>query len=178
MSQRTDFIIPECYIDTNLVETLTCTAGCNHQKGCNNVARIMQDKFADRFAVGMIDADKRRPGYVSEFREIASSQHIQLLQHPVRAHFIIIVHPAADGFILACAEEARINPADYGLPPALKEFTQQTKNVMSNRDSRFKRLFIALKDTGEMNLLKSLLTHLVSSTYNTSTDKLLSLFQK
>ena len=26
------FIIPECYIDTNLVETLIITDGCNHQK--------------------------------------------------------------------------------------------------------------------------------------------------
>ena len=29
MNQRIDFIIPECYIDTNLVETLVCTGGCN-----------------------------------------------------------------------------------------------------------------------------------------------------
>ncbi len=47
MNQREDFIIPECYIDTNLVETLVCTGGCNHQKGCNTVAKVMQDKFGD-----------------------------------------------------------------------------------------------------------------------------------
>lgn len=75
MTGRADFIIPECYIDTNLVETLVCQGGCNHQKGCNQVAKIMQEKFADRFAVGIIDADKRRPGYLTEFREIASSKH-------------------------------------------------------------------------------------------------------
>lgn len=51
MIQRTDFIIPECYIDTNLVETLVCSGGCNHQKGCNQVAKVMQEKFADRFAI-------------------------------------------------------------------------------------------------------------------------------
>lgn len=47
MNQRTDYIIPECYVDTNLVETLVCTYGCNHQKGCNQVAKVMQEKFAD-----------------------------------------------------------------------------------------------------------------------------------
>ena len=73
MKRRTDFIIPECYVDTNLVETLVCSGGCNHQKGCNQVAKVMKEKFANRFAVGMIDADKRRPGYLNEFRKIATS---------------------------------------------------------------------------------------------------------
>lgn len=31
MTQRADFIIPECYIDTNLVETLKCTQ-CGDEK--------------------------------------------------------------------------------------------------------------------------------------------------
>ena len=43
MNQRADFVIPECYIDTNLVETLSCTGGCNHQKGCNQVAKVMKE---------------------------------------------------------------------------------------------------------------------------------------
>lgn len=55
MNQRADFIIPECYVDTNLVETLVCPGGCNHQKGCNQVAKVMQDKFANRLAIGIID---------------------------------------------------------------------------------------------------------------------------
>lgn len=25
MNRRVDFVIPECYVDTNLVETLVCT---------------------------------------------------------------------------------------------------------------------------------------------------------
>lgn len=113
MNTRADFIIPECYIDTNLVETLACPGGCNHQNGCNQVAKIMREKFADRFAVGIIDADKRQPGYLNEFREIASSEHLKLFHHPVRPHFIILVHPAADGFILSCAETAQVNMKDY-----------------------------------------------------------------
>ena len=176
MNQRADFIIPECYIDTNLVETLVCSGGCNHQKGCNQVAKIMKEKFADRFAVGMIDADKRRPGYLNEFREIASSEHLKLFRHISRSHFIILVHPAADGFILSCAQTAQIDMADYGLSPILKEFTSQTKNVMSNKDIRFKRLFKTMQDVGEMALLKSVLTYLVDNTYSASTAALTALF--
>lgn len=177
MNMRTDFIIPECYVDTNLVETLVCSSGCNHQKGCNQVAKVMQDKFADRFAVGIIDADKRRPGYLNEFREIASSEHLKLFRHPCRHHFIILVHPAAAGFILSCAEAAQIKMTDYELSPVLKEFTAQTKNVMSNKDIRFKRLFMSMKEMGEMKLLKSILTYLLTATYNAENVEIISLFK-
>lgn len=176
MNLRTDFIIPECYIDTNLVETLICSAGCNHQKGCNQVAKIMQEKFANRFAIGIIDADKRRPGYLNEFKEIASSKHLKMFHHPTRAHFIILVRPAADGFILSCAEKAQVNMTDYGLAPTLKQFTVQTKNVLSNKDLRFKRLFKAIEDAEEMELLKSVLNYLVSAKYDADDHQISSLF--
>lgn len=177
MNQRVDFIIPECYIDTNLVETLACYGGCNHQKGCNQVAKVMQEKFVDRFAVGIIDADKRRPGYLNEFYEICASVHIKLFRHTVRYHYIILVYPASDGFILSCAENAKINLKDYNLSPILKEFTAQTKNVMSNKDFRFKRLFKAMEDVGEMKLLQKLISYLVNNKYMTSNTDLISIFQ-
>ena len=136
MNQRADFIIPECYVDTNLVETLVCHDGCNHQKGCSQVTKVMQEKFADRFAVGIIDADKRRPGYLGEFERIAAEAHIEVYRHRVRPHFIIMVHPAIDGFILSCVENAGVDLSAFSLPNQLKDFTKQTKNVMSNKDPR------------------------------------------
>lgn len=50
-------IIPECYIDTNLVETLVPTKkGYNHQTGCNKVVGLMQNmkQLKDGFALGII----------------------------------------------------------------------------------------------------------------------------
>lgn len=51
-------IIPECYIDTNLIETILNTKGCytegvNHQKGCNTVVKTMNDpnKLKNEFAL-------------------------------------------------------------------------------------------------------------------------------
>lgn len=66
--------------------------------------------------------------------------------------------------------------ADYDLSPVLKEFTVQTKNVMSNKDARFKRLFKSMKDIGEMKLLESVLNYLVSTTYNADDDEIVSFF--
>lgn len=177
MNKRADFIIPECYVDTNLVETLACKAGCNHQKGCNQVAKVMQEKFADRFAVGIIDADKRRPSYLNDFIEIASSEHIKVLRHTSRPHFIILVHPAIDGFILSCAETGCVDLADYGLSSELKQFTAQTKNVMSNKDSRFKRLFKSMENIGEIKLFRAILTYFMNTTYNASDEEISRILQ-
>lgn len=177
MNQRADYIIPECYVDTNLVETLVCNAGCNHQKGCNQVAKVMQEKFADRFAVGIIDADKRKPSYLNSFNEIASSEHIKLYKHSVRPHFIILVHPAIDGFILSCAEAGCIDLTKFELSPVLKEFTAQTKNTMSNKDSRFKRLFKSMEEVGEIKLMKNLIKYLVAAKYRASNDALSAIFR-
>ena len=82
-------IVPECFIDTNLVETLlhlkqVDTDGVNHQKGCNTVVRVMTTSKAlkDSFALGIVDADKRPLSYVkNECNEIARSRHIVLLKH-------------------------------------------------------------------------------------------------
>ena len=71
-------IIPECYIDTNLIETILNTKGCytegvNHQKGCNTVVKTMNDpkKLKNEFALGIVDADKRQPSYVEACAVIA-----------------------------------------------------------------------------------------------------------
>lgn len=176
MNRRSDFIIPECYVDTNLVETLVCKDGCNHQKGCNQVAKTMQEKFGDRFAVGIIDADKRRPGYINQFHEIASSTHLKVFLHGIRPHYVILVSPAIDGFILACAKELGINLNDFGLSSELKEFTYQTKNVMSNRDIRFKRLFHEMQNHGEFRLLKWLLSYFVDNTYSSTAKDVTEIF--
>ena len=41
------YIIPECFVDTSLVESLLTTDGVNHQKGCFTVAGVMDSKLGD-----------------------------------------------------------------------------------------------------------------------------------
>ena len=47
-------ILPECYVDTNLVETIT-KSRFNHKKGCNNVVKAMLEAnhLKDGFAFHM-----------------------------------------------------------------------------------------------------------------------------
>lgn len=166
------YIIPECYIDTNLVESLIVTEGCNHQKGCNTVVNTMQKKFGNGFALGIIDDDKRQVSYVSEFTEIVSTTSLSLKKHCSKPHYLIMVAPAMDGFLLKCAEELNINMKEYGYPTQLKEFTSITKSVTSKNDSRFKKLFKALNDASEMIVLKKWLKYLKENQYQSKEEEL------
>ena len=158
-------VIPECYVDTNLTETLTGIL-CNHQKGCANVVKQMQEKRADRFALGIIDKDKRTVGYLNEFTLVVDNEWLQVLKHQTRPHYIIYIIPAVEGFMLRASEEANVNLADYGLPTELKQLTQVSKQQDSKKDPRFARLFMALKDTTGFKMLQAVVAYLQANPYS------------
>lgn len=55
-------ILPECFVDTNIVNTFLTMEGiyvdANHCHGCNKVGNMMQQQLKDEFALGVIDNDK------------------------------------------------------------------------------------------------------------------------
>ena len=157
-------VIPECYVDTNLTETLTGII-CNHQKGCANVVKQMQEKRSDRFALGIIDKDKRTVGYVSEFTLVASNEWLEVLKHQTRPHYLIYIIPAVEGFMLRAAEEANVNLADYGLPTELEQLKKVSKQQASKRDHRFARLFTALRDTTGLKMLQAIVEYIQANPY-------------
>ncbi|MEO8962218.1 MAG: hypothetical protein ABI325_10065 [Ginsengibacter sp.] len=67
-------IVPECYIDTMLVQTLVPPEKSNrynHQHGCFAVSNEMElYSLKDKFALGIIDNDKKKAKYLSKFFEI------------------------------------------------------------------------------------------------------------
>ena len=161
-------IIPECYIDTAIVESLMNTDGVNHQKGCNNVARTMQTArhLKDSFAIGIIDKDKRKPSYVQQFTQLGKTEHIELMRHREKNHFIIRIIPAMDAFIMDTAAKENISLDNYNLPTDMTDFKSVTKQTTSKDDVRFKKLFRDLKDSDEFHLLKNILSYLLAHRYN------------
>ena len=179
MEKKDWHIVPECYIDTNLAEYLLDSHGVNHQKGCNAVAKkMMESNLKDQFSIGIIDNDKRQHSYVSEFTEIAHTQHVALLKHKERPHYFVRISPAMDQFILDCAAEQGINLHDYGLPTELAELTKITKDVKAKNDFRFKSLFGALENSIEITKLRSVLNYLNDEQYKCDTTELQRLFEE
>lgn len=162
------YIIPECYIDTALVESVLNTNGVNHQKGCYAVSGVMENKFGDSFAVGIVDFDKRRPAYLNGFEQIASSTHLVLVKHKNKPHYVVFVKPAMDGFVLSCAEELGIGMEAFGLSSDLKAFTRETKTVTTQDDKRFKSLFLHLRKANEIKILGNVLNYLKDKKYAAS----------
>lgn len=172
-------IISECFIDTNLIETLVPTPkGYNHQKGCNNVVGVMQKRMGDQFALGIVDKDKRQVSYLNEFEEVAHSESLFLYKHKSKAHYLIQIAPAADGFILKCATETGTDVTRFGLPTALKSFTSCTKQVTSKEDIRFKQLFQEIGSAGEINILQHWVKYLKKHVYDSETTELKSIVER
>ena len=166
MAQKQEVtVIPECFVDTNLTETLIGMA-CNHQKGCATVAKQMKEKCADGFALGIIDKDKRPVPYISKFLLIAENESLQILKHKDRNHYIIYVIPAVEGFILKASEELGVNLADYGLPADMDGLKKETKQQDSKKDPRFKRLFTDLLPASNISQMKALITYLLKHKYD------------
>ena len=170
------WLITECYVDTALACALLGVNGVNHQSSCDNVCITMQKRFADSFAVGIIDDDKRKPSYVNEFDNIGSASHIILKKHKSKTHYLILISKAVEDFILFCANEAIVNLVVYGLPSDMEGFKMHTKTAGAASDPVFKRLFRALRHSGQMQLLQSILTRLNKDNYRTNTQQLMALF--
>lgn len=172
------YFVPECYVDTNLVESLLEVNGVNHQKGCNNVANTMKGRaLNDGFAVGIIDTDKRQPSYVKEFTEIAHTEHLSLMKHGSKPHYLIMVCPAMDKFILDCANQQEVDVSEFGLSADFDTFKNQAKTVNSKNDVRFRRLFKRLKDNSEITILREVLNYFKTHQYKSNQNDLMNLFQ-
>lgn len=165
-------VIPECFVDTNLVETLVPPQGqYNHQKGCGTVTKVMKEKFGDRFALGIIDKDKREVDYLNEFGEICNNGELILHKHRAKHHYIIQINPAIERFIINSAAEIGISLSDFNLPNDFNLLKKESKTVNSKNDVRFKQLFRALLAGNALQIrrLTSWISYLKENNYNADT---------
>ena len=168
-------VIPECFIDTNLLETLVPPIGqYNHQKGCGTVTKVMKERFADRFALGIIDRDKHELDYLNEFNEICRHGSLILHKHKTRHHYIIQINPAIERFILKNADAIGVSLRVFDLPTDFDQLKKESKTVNSKKDQRFKKLFKTLSNHGAPDILKleSWVRYLKEKNYEADMDKL------
>ncbi len=168
-------IIPECYVDTNLIETLVPPQRqYNHQKGCGTVTKVMKEKFANGFAVGIIDKDKKEVDYLKEFTELAHSDGLILHKHKTKHHYIIQIVPGMEVFIFDCLAAVGMYPSQHELPDDLEAFRKESKTTNSKDDDRFRRLFKALRNAGSADIIRlhNLISYFKPKTYTANVNDL------
>lgn len=169
-------IIPECYTDTNLIETITNSFNkFNHQMGCNNVSKTMQSpKLIDSFAVGIIDKDKRAIKYLDTFEKITESVNIFLFKHPDKHHYIVQISPAIEKFILNVAKEVGVKPETFGLPDEFEHLKKITKRKTSRHDLSLRQLFLELKNNKAQQIvtLAKWISYLKEKNYEANMEEL------
>ncbi|MEO8712882.1 MAG: hypothetical protein ABI405_12195 [Parafilimonas sp.] len=131
-------IVPECYVDTKLAEILSENKiKIYHQKGHGNVANKMQFGLKDQFALGIIDEDTikvRKAKYFTAFKVIKIENALILQKHNKLNHYLIIIKPAIEKWLLANAKESEVVPNNLGNQlEDLMNFTKK-KNIHKNPD--------------------------------------------
>lgn len=169
-------IMPECYIDTTLVESLL-DADVNHKHNCNEVAKEMQKgKYKNEFAVGIIDNDKRKLSYIEDgFVKIGQTENLTFLKHRNKHQYIIKVgkeHKAMETFIKANVDALGMKMEDFGLPSDLAKLIEQTKDsVSTQKDPRILKLCKTMRQSPEVAKLKDVLEYLAANKYNVDIDE-------
>jgi hypothetical protein len=138
--------MPECFADTLLIETLIPTKiGYNHQTSCTKVeGQMKKGKLKDRFAVGVIDKDKRQVKYLDEFEVVDKVEGSLILwRHTDKArhHYFIQICPALEAWILNICKSEEIDLANFGLNNDLAAIAYYTKSQVRVEDKRIKNLF-------------------------------------
>jgi hypothetical protein len=172
-------VIPECYVDTNLVETLVPPQKqYNHQKGCGTVTKVMKERFTNSFALGIIDKDKKEVDYLKEFDEVSKAEGLILHKHKTRPHYIIQIVPGMERFIFKCLEDTGLSPADFELPEDLELFRKESKTTNSKDEDRFRRLFKALRNAGAGDILRlsAIIKYLKEYNYKATDNDLKNMF--
>ena len=170
-------VIPECYIDSCLIEVLLHVDRdhVNHQKGNGTVAREMKGKFNGSFCIGIIDEDRKKLDYLNRFELVIELEYLKLWKIKNGHQYIIQIRPVIEEWILSGCREIGIELKEYNLPESLIDLKKVSKSVASKKDQRFIRLF---KDMVKMKSepvlkLQSWIGYLKENTYKADINRLI-----
>ena len=161
-------IVPECYVDTKLAEILVQSSKkFNHQKGHGQVANKMQFALNNQYALGIIDQDTvkvRKAAYFSNFITIKQEHDLLLQKHPHQKHYLIIINPAIEKWLLNNAVVTNTFPADFSLGNQLQDLIDftKTKNIDKNLNFIYFVKELLRKEAPGITLLKNWLEKFLS----------------
>lgn len=120
-----EFLIPECYVDTELIRIIRSKLP-RHEQGISKVIGILEEKRnVNKKLIGVVDKDKQKHSHFSDFKVVKETTHLILKKHKERKHYLIVICPAIEVWLLDCAKmvEAR---HDFDSLESLKRLAKRT----------------------------------------------------
>jgi hypothetical protein len=139
-------ILPECYVDTQVAKIIV-QGKLNHQMGCSQVANKLFSEFKNSIALGIIDEDKNKGSvhpYIKEFDMKQSANNLILKKHSEREHYLIVICPEIENWLLNDAKSVNIDLSSFKLPHDLKGLIKLSKTEAIGKNPDFNRLIKAL----------------------------------
>ena len=138
-------ILPECFGDTEMIKILGFKRA-NHCSSIGEVANRMKSSYANRLAIGIIDKDKpgNVPLYFNQFELTHDYKHFEVKHLPDTKHYIVIVKPALESFLLNASSDLDVSSEKYGFKN-LKALKRVTKSQHISKNQNFKNFVNTLK---------------------------------
>lgn len=157
------WILPECNTDTLLIDIIGFKKPY-HQSSIGDVANTMTKSYKNKLVIGVIDNDKRQPGYFGEFTSIKTEHQLILKHKPDTRHYLIVICPAIEKWIYYNAEKVNVNPQDYGFR-TFKYFKAITKSINAKDNKGLKNLLntIKQKKAPPLLMIKSWIENIIGS---------------
>jgi hypothetical protein len=140
-------IITECFADTEFIVKLGFNRlSTNHQKGKGNVSATLLKNYRSKPAIAVVDRDKAGGGsaYFNEFEPItlmtSHDESLVLKKHPTETHYLILICPALEQWLLKLAKEAAIRLEDYRIQNDVNGLSRVLKNSLVAKDEQAMRL--------------------------------------
>ncbi len=145
-------IMTECFADTLMIETfLPSKKRYNHKHSCYQVEKEMvTGKLKDKFAVGIIDKDKKRIKYLDEFDIIDKVENSLILwahKNDDKHHYFIQIDTALEKWIVNICTKENISQEEISFD--LEELKKYTKKQSSIKNESLKLLFEQMKSKTE-----------------------------
>ena len=172
-------IIPECFADTLLIEMLVPTkTRYNHQHSCFKVEATM--KTINKFAVGIIDRDKRQIKYLDEFQiidEVKGKAALILWRHKKLEvnHFIVQICPALEQWLIEICVKESIDLCDFD-ENVLEGIKYHSKSSSRTDNPKLKKLFsevIKRNESLSVKKLRNWITLLKEKNYKVDINELI-----
>jgi hypothetical protein len=138
-------LIPE---DGAMSALITCLGFSkpNTGDGIGNTLNKIEEFFKNRFAVGIVDDDKRKPKLFDRYDKIVNEKDFLLLkQKPNSRHFLIVVQPAIESWLLQNADSKEI-AHPFPTLDDMKRVTKDPVEVVKNQS--FKQFLSQLNNAG------------------------------